>query len=388
MVRLHPILPALLLALAPSLAFADDTPGCGKAVPSADIGSTRKLSIISSNANRTFYVHLPRDYESDDDYPVIIGFHGAPGIGPHFEADTRFSAPRWGDDKIMVYPDALGGIWATGMPGAVTTPVDQDLKFMSDLLDYLRNNYCVDNEKIYATGISNGGGFLNRIACDPVVGANFAAFAPDAGAYTGFEAGGNATCNPYKTPIPIISFHGTNDTTVPYNGRNGTIATPPIEYWLQGWIERNKCDNMTEVLFNGSAHHFTWTCDGVQGAMQHYRVEGMGHVWPSTEPNFSQVSSGGKPTVIEANDLILRFFDRWDVEDRGTSPSSGGVTTTRVGGPSATETGGNMGTTTGANPGATTTTAGGGNAAGRVEGGMWSLGVAALAAVLIGAGLV
>ncbi|KAK6528512.1 hypothetical protein TWF281_009753 [Arthrobotrys megalospora] len=380
-------LPYLLLPLFTLLssAIADDTPGCGKAVPSGAIGSTRKISITSSNTNRTFDVHLPQGYDSDKDYPVILGFHGAPGIGLYFEADTMFSAPRWGDGKILVFPDALGGVWATGIAGNMTTPVDQDLKFMSDLLDYLRNNYCVDNEKVYATGISNGGGFINRIACDPVVGANFAAFAPDAGAYTGFERGGDATCNPYKTPIPIISFHGTNDTTVPYDGRNGTIATPPIEYWLQGWIERNKCDNMTEVTVNGSAHHFTWTCDGVVGAMQHYKIDGMGHVWPSTEPNFSQLAAKEGPTVVEGNQLILDFFDRWEVEDRGTGS---GEATTTSGGPSVTETGGAGATTTSGGPSTTSAAGGGPNAAGRVEGGMWSLGVAVGAAFLVGWGLV
>ncbi|KAK6345680.1 hypothetical protein TWF718_007589 [Orbilia javanica] len=381
MIRLLP--PLLTLFAVIASVIADDTPGCGKDVSSAFIGRTQRLSIISSGTNRTFYLHLPQRYEPDEDYPVILGFHGAPGIGIHFEADTMFSSPRWGSDKILVFPDALGGIWATGMEGNMTTPLEQDLQFMTDLLDYLRNNYCVDNEKIYATGISNGGGFLNRIACDPTVGANFAAFAPDAGAYTGFQPGGNATCNPYKTPIPIISFHGTNDTTIPYTGRNDSIPTPPIEYWLQGWIERNKCGTAKETVYNKTAIHLSWDCDGVKDAMQHFKVEGMGHVWPSTEENFSQLISGGKPTVVEANRLILEFFERWEVEDRGTGTGEA-PTTASTAGPSETSTAG--ATTTEAGAAATTTAAGGGNAGGRVGVGMWSLAVSVIGAVfLIGA---
>ncbi|EGX48091.1 hypothetical protein AOL_s00081g87 [Orbilia oligospora ATCC 24927] len=373
MTRLLPIILATIALIASTVVADDDrTPGCGKDVSSAAIGKTQKVSITSSGNNRTFMVHLPQDYDSDEDYPVILGFHGAPGVGLHFEADTMFSMPRWGNGKIFVYPDALGGVWA-GMPGNMTTPLEKDLEFMSDLLNYLRNNYCVDNEKIYATGISNGGGFLNRIACDPTVGRNFAAFAPDAGAFTGFQPNGNATCNPYKTPIPIISFHGTNDTTISYYGRNDSIPTPSIPYWLQGWVERNKCTNMTEETYNKTATHYSWTCDGVEGAFQHYKVEGMGHVWPSTEETFSQLISGGQPTVVNANQLILDFFGRWEVEDRGVS--GGGETTaatTTTAGPTPTETGGPAGTTA----------AGGGSAAGRVEVGMWSFGVAVLVGLM------
>ncbi|KAK6504617.1 hypothetical protein TWF481_006556 [Arthrobotrys musiformis] len=372
MTRLLPLLLPLFAFIASAVADDDDkSAGCGKSVASTSIGVTKKVTISSSNTNRTFYVHLPRDYDAEEEYPVILGFHGAPGIGIHFEADTMFSAPRWGDGKITVFPDALGGVWATGL-GNMTTPVEQDLKFMSDLLDYLRDNYCVDNEKIYATGISNGGGFINRIACDPTVGANFAAFAPDAGAFTGFERGGDAPCNPYKTPIPIISFHGTNDTTIPYYGRNDSIPTPPIPYWLQGWAERNKCDlnNVTQTVYNSSAEHYVWNCDGVDGVMQHFKINGMGHVWPSTEPNFSQLNSGDKPTVVQANQLILDFFDRWEVEDRGVSGWTTTASTTTTG-PSET-----AATTTETGPAATTSAAGGGSAAGRVEVGMyrWSLG--------------
>ncbi|KAK6500956.1 hypothetical protein TWF506_003714 [Arthrobotrys conoides] len=370
MVRLLPLLLPFIALVAPTIAADDEkTPGCGKDVASTSIGRTQRLSLISSDSNRTFNVHLPQGYDPDEDYPVILGFHGAPGIGLHFEADTMFSAPRWGGGKILVYPDALGGAWAAGMPGNMTTSVEKDLNFMSDLLDYLRNNYCVDNERIYATGISNGGGFLNRIACDPTVGRNFAAFAPDAGAFTGFQPGGNATCSPSKTPIPIISFHGTNDTTIPYYGRNDSIPTPSIDYWLQGWAERNGCTNMTETVYNKTAVHYSWTCGGIEGVMQHFKVEGMGHVWASTEENFSQTISGGRPTVVNANALILEFFARWEVEDGETGNVT--TTTTTTGGPTATETG----------P-AITTTAGGGNAAGRVEVGMWSFGVAVVVALV------
>ncbi|KAF3942457.1 hypothetical protein ABW19_dt0200094 [Dactylella cylindrospora] len=352
----------LLSALAAS-SLAQDTSGCGKAQTFA--GLTRRFTVTSSNVQRNFSVHLPRNYDANNQYPTILGFHGAGGVGLYFEADTRFSSTRWSDGRILVYPDGIDGVWATGIGGNSTTPLDEDLQFVSDLLDNLRSNFCIDSTRIYATGISNGGGIINRIACSPTVGANFAAFAPVAGAYTGFIRFGNATCQPYKTPIPIISFHGGNDTIVPYTGRTGAVATPDIMDWLNEWAERNRCGNATEETINGTVHHYTWDCDGIEKAMEHWKEDDMGHCWPSRSPNFSQLASGLLPTEIEGNDLIVEFFERWDVEDRGTGEQ-----------PSATETGGTLTSTESSSPSGTSeapsqsTTGDGGSAAGRVAGSM------------------
>ncbi|KAJ6260099.1 hypothetical protein Dda_4320 [Drechslerella dactyloides] len=354
-----------LLALAPAVSLAQKSAGCGKAVAAADIGSPVGRNITSSSVGRSFRVRLPEGYQDGTAYPVLFGFHGSPGIGLYFELDTRFNEPQWGAGKILVYPDALNGTWATGAGG---TPVEQDLEFVQDMVDELKDTYCVDTARIYATGISNGAGFINRIACDEAVGANFAAFAPSSGAYTGFEPGGNATCQPYKTPLPILSIHGGNDTTVPYNGRNasaGVLATPPIEFWLQGWVERNKCDNMTMTTINGTVHRFLWTCDGVDGAMEHWREDDMGHAWASREPTFSQIAAGEPPTKIEGNAVILDFFEEWRVDV--PPPSS-----TTTAGPSS---------TSGA-AGSETSAAGGGNAAGRTAGSLAMAGLGVAVAVL------
>ena len=87
------------------------------------------------------------------------------------------------------------------------------------MLEDLREGYCVDDNKIYATGLSNGAGFVDLLACDTEVGGNFAAFVPCSGAYY-LEHLYNATydCNPARSPIPITFVHGMEDKTVPYNG--------------------------------------------------------------------------------------------------------------------------------------------------------------------------
>jgi len=222
--------------------------------------------------------------------------------------------------KIMVYPDGVDGSWAGANYSAVT--VDEDLQFVSDLLDALRSEYCVDDSRIYATGMSNGAGFVNILACSPTLSSHFAAFAPHSGAYylpsSSSPSLPPAECQPARSPLPILSFHGGSDKSVPYDGGAGSGGELPhvMDGWLADWAGRNGCGARQEDdEFGGDVKHFSWTCGGAQGGsgdlvMEHYKIDGMGHCWASTEINFSQIAAGQWPTHIDASSIIMEFFDR------------------------------------------------------------------------------
>ncbi|KAI1111910.1 carbohydrate esterase family 1 protein [Nemania sp. NC0429] len=281
------------------------TAGCGKIhlLP----GITTYHGLTSSGRDRTYSVHLPSGYDRSKPYPVVLGFHGSSSIGLFFEVDTRMSESRFSANKIMVYPDGVGGAWAGANYSEIS--VAEDLQFVTDLLVELKTEYCVDDARIYATGISNGGGFVDIIACS-AVGGEFAAFAPASGAYYTDNAGVNGECTPARHPIPILAIHGGSDTSVPYAGGDGKPAIPT---WLEWWAERNACSSSkVEDSFGGDVHHTTWTCaDGVEGVLQHWKVDSMGHCWASTEINFSQLSVPQGPTPIEASKIIVDFFDQF-----------------------------------------------------------------------------
>lgn len=254
---------------------------------------------------------MPQSYDENKKTPVVFGFHGSPGIGVFFAADTKFSDSKFSGDKIMVYPDGEGGSWAGANYSKVS--VKEDLQFVDDMVTSIRANYCVDDNRIYATGISIGGGFVNTIACDKQVGGKFAAFAPASGAYYTDANGPNDGCSPARVPMPILEIHGGSDHTVSYDGGQGEGgALPSIPKWLDSWATRGQCSNKTtEESFNNDVQHYTWTCAGEQGALQHYKIDDMDHCWASTEPNFSQLSVKQGPTHIEADDVIMKFFDQF-----------------------------------------------------------------------------
>lgn len=287
----------ITIAAVPAEAVAIDRPqpttGCGRPSP-VEPGVTTTLHLTSGGIDREYAVHLPPRYNSHRRYPVVLSFHGHKRTSQYQEQLSGFSA----FDTIAVYPQGLIGTdGESAWTGAPYSAAADDVLFTSDLLNSLQRRLCVDPARIFAAGKSNGGGFVGVLACR--LAGRIAAFAPVSGAF--YPEGG--ACHPSRA-VPILDFHGTADTTIPYTG-NPAKGLPPIPEWLAAWSGRDGCrsrpvswspmDKVTVQLWIG--------CDR-RGVVEHYRIEGAGHVWPSTSPN----PDSATPTIIDATPVIWRFF--------------------------------------------------------------------------------
>lgn len=204
-----------------------DRTGCRRAV---NASAAQAHTVRSGGLARNYTVTLPADYDAQQAYPVLVGYHGYPGRGLYLEVDSGLDAAA--PDKIVVYPDGVGGAWA-GASYSATTPA-QDLQFTWDLLADVRARYCVDSARVYATGMSNGAGFVAAVlACNATVAGEFAAFAPVAGAYYADARGPRGpACAPARPLTPLLEFHGGADRSVPYGGGQGEGGyEPPIADW-------------------------------------------------------------------------------------------------------------------------------------------------------------
>ncbi|KAJ9256118.1 CAZyme family CE1 [Paecilomyces variotii] len=279
-------------------------------------------TLTSSGRTRSYWVRSPDEYDEAKNYPVVIAFHGSSEIGYDvdgfaFEADIRLSLPaiptKYSKDRFFVYPNGVGGVWAGPSYGKVS--VAEDLQFVSDLIIDLKKQYKVDSSRIYATGLSNGGGFVSTLACASV-GGLFAALAPVAGSFYTDVNGTNDGCKPARSPLPILEIHGGSDKSVYYNGGQGEGGLlPPIPVWLGFWQQRNGCtSNTTYNSDNGNVHHTVWTCKGISGTLQHWKVDKNGHDWPSKTMNIDMAVAGVGPQPIEANDIVIDFFDSFSLQ--------------------------------------------------------------------------
>ncbi|OAQ90639.1 carbohydrate esterase family 1 [Purpureocillium lilacinum] len=266
--------------------------GCSK--PHNFVGQTREFSFESSGGTRTYRIHLPSSYKVGSPMPLLIAYHGSGNNPTAFERETRFSDEIINPNMITVYPAGVNKNW---QGPTYATPGVSDKVFTTDLVNRIKNNYCVDEARVYGTGHSNGAGFLGTLACSPEHGGQFAAFAPISGAfYT--DVSGDENCHPSRSPIPMFEVHGTADPTISYDGGQGRGGPlPSIPDWLSRWARRNRCSTSnTEDIANG-AHDTKWTCANIPGLLEHIKIDGHDHSWPG--PNNSPV---------DVSPLVIKFL--------------------------------------------------------------------------------
>ncbi|MFD8499114.1 alpha/beta hydrolase family esterase [Amycolatopsis sp. NPDC059657] len=290
--RTFALLTAVLatLALAP-VATAQATPsartGCGRPAPFTT-GASTGTSIQSGGLTREYRVHLPASYSRFRPLPVVLSFHGHKRTSEYQEQLTGMSALN----AIVVYPQGLIGTdGESAWEGAPYSAAADDVQFTRDLISSLERQLCVDSRRIYAAGKSNGGGFVGVLACR--MPDRIAAFAPVSGAF--YPQSG--ACDPSQR-APIIDFHGTADTTIPYTG-NPAKGLPALPDWLAGWASRDRCHGSVSWSDGPVTYQHWLGCP-----LAHVRIEGLGHVWPSRTPN----NDSATPTVIDATPMIWEFF--------------------------------------------------------------------------------
>jgi polyhydroxybutyrate depolymerase len=253
-----------------------------------------QIALVSGGAERTATVHVP-PAAAGQRLPVVIGLHGAGG--KFFESYSGFSVLADAEDFIAVYPNPIyefkgNTFWDinSNLPGG-----GPDVQFLGNLLDYLETALCVDTSRVYAAGVSNGGGLAARAACE--LSSRFAAIASIAGGYRSLPP-----CQP-ANPVSVIEVHGSSDTVVPYNGfpPNGAGAVRP---WLSMWGQRDGCQGQPTVgRIAPRVERYDWTGCAEGAAIEHVEIFGGGHQLPSGIP-----PDAGQTSTVSATWLAWNFL--------------------------------------------------------------------------------
>lgn len=187
-------------------------------------GKHYKMTIpVSTNgvsATREMIVYVPQNIS--ENCPMLISCHGS-GQGDAYQAEK---AAYWmvADTAkfITVYPNGTNLQWnSTG---------DEDLNFMSAIIDYMYQRFKVDKKRVYLSGFSMGSMFTYYAANK--MSDKIAAFAPTMG--YNFSATATST-----RPVPILQVIGTTDEV--FTDRTGHMAI------LNAWISRNRCSTQSVI---------------------------------------------------------------------------------------------------------------------------------------------
>jgi len=225
--------------------------------PTLAAGNSTKTVTVGAG-ERTYVLHVPASYDGTTAAPLILDFHGLTGSGQAESTSSPYPAVTDAEGVVMAFPTGeagpSGNAWNVG-PCCVAG-VD-DVAFARALVEQVQEVACIDPKRIYAVGFSMGGGMSHYLACHAAD--LFAAVAP--AAFDLLEENVE-TCEPVR-PITVVSFRGTTDPVVPYEGEYSDLV-PGMAITFLGavatkdhWAELNECTGAAADVGDGCSAYST-----------------------------------------------------------------------------------------------------------------------------------
>jgi polyhydroxybutyrate depolymerase len=305
--------------IAPEDVAAAPSGGCDAGDPIA-AGDHPNETVSSGGRDRAYALHVPPVEDGETPMPLVVDYHGYSEGGPIHAAHSMLGA--YGDEQgfVTVTPDS-----GYEVPRWSIDPASEDVDMFGDLLDQVEADVCIDTNRVFLTGLSNGAMMTSSLACS--YSDRIAAAAPVAG-ITPIDG-----CE-FERPVPVIAFHGTDDTFLAFDGGlgssvgdlpspdgEGTLgdseqaevaeAGPSVPEVTATWAERNGCEaEPTEEQVSGEVRLLAFPCPPGADA-ELYVVDGGGHTWPGSAFDDNIASIVGHVThEIDANELMWAFFQQ------------------------------------------------------------------------------
>lgn len=262
---------------------------------------------------RSFNIHLPLSYSESEEWPLVVVLHGGGGNASSIERSTGFSELADEEGFIVVYPNGTGNFkstlltWNAGHCCAYALENDtDDVGFFRAMIDEIKSRLNIDPDRIYVTGMSNGGMMTHRLGaeCSDIV----SAIAPVAGSIGGKGAVNSPLWIPPQPskPVSVLIIHGTADSHVLYEGGHGPDTTGTrvdisVTESVEFWAKANGCDVDSPLVSSLIGLSYIVYTEGKQDTIvQVIAIENGEHTWPG--------SSKDPLNRIDAAITIWEFF--------------------------------------------------------------------------------
>ena len=263
-------------------------------------------TLTSGGIERDYIYYHPSD--APDNCPIVFVCHGYTGSAEGIMDYSRFNEVADEFGFAVCYPqgieDSYGNTFFNVDYDFQNNETVDDVAFLLDLNTHLQSNNSLNPERVYCTGLSNGGDFCYLLACE--AGDTFSAVAPVAGF---FKQSIMDECTlPY--PVSVLEIHGTNDNITYYEGdpnNNDNWGAYPS---IPDAIDYLVTNQGLELLEEYDAPNIN-TGDGSTVSIKKYgqlddclqvwlyTVNGGGHDWPGAFGNMD----------IDSSREIWNFFD-------------------------------------------------------------------------------
>ena len=230
------------------------------------------LDVDAGSGPRRILVHVPPG-GTPTARPLVLGLGGAGQSARDFQRMTNYSSLADHERFVVVYAAGSGAAPFWNTSGALPGKPD-DVAFLDAVLDRVERLACVDASRVYATGVSNGGGMTALLGCK--LAWRLTAIAPVAGGY-----GTQPPCHPAR-PLALLEVHGAADEVVPYVGK-GAAHTGAVPNYLAMWRRINGCDGASRLLgpMPADVTEETWAGCARGADVVHDVIAHEPHSWPA-----------------------------------------------------------------------------------------------------------
>lgn len=246
-------------------------------------------TITVDGHERQYLVSVPAERQDAGALPLIVNLHGHGGSPTQHEANTRLGAEGSARGFAVVTPGGLGDPARWNFDQRPDGP--DDFRFIDELLTDLTERFCIDEDRTYVAGSSNGAAFAGLLACTAPY--RFEAVAM-------VIATVPSTCPDGVTPARL-TVRGTADATVPYGDTPGMVAADarryrcdlpaPVDHPMPG-VDRTR--------YAGCAGDAEIVLDTIIGGV---------HAWPGGT-SAARADNSRAGVEFSATDEVLDFFAR------------------------------------------------------------------------------
>ncbi len=282
----------------------------------AELG-TKEFTIDISGVEREYLVHLPPQFDSKKNTPLLIKLHGQDTNA--YEALSYSELNELADQEnfVVVYPQSLhsplpffedADLNHWDVYGLESDAAFKDVEFIESLTKHLIKTYNLSPDQVYLSGFSNGAAFAQRLVCERPE--TFAGLL-----IVGFDLPDPIAANCSKLNMPIVFVRGTQDPLVPFGGFEN--FTPGAEVAATKLASINGCSTErieTRIIDSDPEDSTTVTQYDFKGCQQapvrFYRVNNGGHTWPGVATILNPQIFGHSNNDLKLNQVAWAFLSQ------------------------------------------------------------------------------